>query len=117
MARRRVVCIVCRKHKKGYPVMDDVVIKSIRLVKERFGVASGNRLVVCKDCVQEYEKRRKRFTRYLAFHSLLAIVIVGLSALISFTIRSIVLSILLAAFVLLLSLLSYFPKAEIPGKD
>ncbi|MBI5159367.1 hypothetical protein HY992_04565 [Candidatus Micrarchaeota archaeon] len=101
-------CIVCTKDKHGIEVVDDAVIQFIRRFKQKFRVATGNRLVVCGECVPEQEKRRKRFEQSLITNgglgAVIAIVLGFLGGL-----NGIVLGVAFLLFLLCFSLLVYWP--------
>ncbi len=78
-----IVCVVCHQEKRGAPVNDDLVIRSIRRIKKGIAgittryapalmrflpehfVPQNNTLVVCKDCMEEHKKRRGDFEKNL----------------------------------------------------
>jgi len=112
----KTVCIVCGKEKAGHPVQEDPVLSTIRAAKERLGRATGNSLVVCGDDVEAARGKRERFEKYLMWYGLLAAAMFFLVLYSSRSLASIVVGALAAAFLLALSLVNYYPKAELPEK-
>ena len=109
------VCIICSNEKDGSAVQDDAVINSIRAVKQRLGMAKNNTLVVCKDCMDAYAAKRKKYERDLVTHVVIAgvvLVIFVLAPILTtgFSITSVVVGILLAAIIIGLSVFSYSPR-------
>lgn len=101
-------CIVCTKDSRGVDVVDDAVIQFIRRFKQKFRVATGNRLVVCGECVPEQEKRRKRFEQSLITNGGLGLVIALVLGLLG-GLNGVVLGVAFLAFLLCFSLLAYWP--------
>jgi len=114
---KKTVCVVCKKEKKGVRVEDDPVIEAIRGIKERLNISKRNILVVCKECLPKAEEKRKRFERSVMTWGILAVLVAVLLLLISFSIQSLLLSVVTAVLFMLLALLSYFPKVEKHGKE
>ncbi len=116
------VCIVCeedvKKNEKAYMVKDDVVIHTIRRLKQAIGIAKNNQLMVHEKCLSKYEEKRKTFEHRLLFAIIFAVLaVVGLNALQiltgMFSIRVFIFSFLLAAFpIILVGLTSYCPQIE-----
>ena len=111
------ICIICSKEAQGIPVEDTQVIKAIRALKQKFGIASNNKLVVCAESMEEYKKRRKSFEGKLLFHSVAALFLVAVSVLLPlfggrFEIAGFFMVLLLAIFLVGLALLSYVPPLE-----
>ncbi|MCX8175017.1 MAG: hypothetical protein N3E51_02325 [Candidatus Micrarchaeota archaeon] len=109
------VCIICEKETDGSAVADDFVIRTIRAVKQRFGIAKNNILVVCSSCMEEHRKRRERYERNLVMHVLVAAIILFAFVLLpvfttGFSVSALVLGILLAAIIIGLSIFSHHPK-------
>ncbi|MEM3555914.1 MAG: hypothetical protein QXF56_04320 [Candidatus Micrarchaeia archaeon] len=115
--KRKTVCIVCQKEKKGLRVEDDPVIDTIRKIKEKLHASTGNTLVVCKECLPKAEEKRRRFERTAMTWGVLAVLMAVLLLLISFSIQSLLLAIVMGVVFMLLALVSYYPKVEKHGKE
>jgi hypothetical protein len=102
------VCIICGNEvKTGSAVADDLVIRSIRRAKQALHIAKNNELVVCKDDLEAYMKKRQGYERNLAVYMVIAgLVFVLLVAVPLFTTGfsaySLVLGALLAALLVVL---------------
>ncbi|MCX6772375.1 MAG: hypothetical protein NTV88_01230 [Candidatus Micrarchaeota archaeon] len=108
-------CVVCFKEKDGYKVYDDFVIRTIRGIKKRLGIAKNNSLVVCKDCLEEHRKKRKAYEKTLIIHIVLAGVVLVAFVLLpiltsGFSITAIALGIFLAALIVGMAVFSHHPK-------
>ncbi len=108
------VCIICEKEPMGkaYQVRDDAIIKAIRAVKQRFGIAKNNELCVDEGCFQTYLEKRKKFERnfvfYVAVGVIIFVLINGLQLLYGkFSIVTFLASVLLAVVVAALAVLNY----------
>ncbi len=115
--KKKMVCIVCgEEREEGTPVEEDVVLKSIRSVKQSLGIATNNILIVCEQCEEEYRKKREKFEKTFAQHVLfgililLAIVVVPMLVGGVFQPGTILLGVLVAAFIIALSIVQYFPS-------
>jgi hypothetical protein len=110
------ICIICGKNKKGIPVKDDYVIKSLRWLKKVTNRYKGGKLVVCKECYPKYKGYRKKYTSrrmtYVAIGIIFAILIIILSR----SVFSVISGILIILFLYLLSLLTYMPDLDIKKK-
>ncbi len=110
------VCIICQKETTGgYPVEDDAVIATIRKIKQKLGVAKNNELVVMEECLPEHKKKRERYEKNLVMHVVIAgivlvvfIVLPIISA--GFSLPAVLLGLLLAAFIVGLSVFNHWPK-------
>lgn len=115
-------CIICAKTvTQGRRVEDDMVISSIRAVKQKLGIAKNNELVVCHDCFDAYRKRRGEYEKRLVQHIIIASVILLIFVLLplfttGFSLWSVVLGIIFAAGVMLLSVFAHCPKADVPAE-
>lgn len=71
------VCIICEKEPAGkaYAVRDDAVIKAIRAVKRKLGVARNNELYVDEACLPAYREKRKKFEKNMVFYIAIGAVI------------------------------------------
>ncbi|MCD6549102.1 hypothetical protein J7K41_00090 [Candidatus Micrarchaeota archaeon] len=67
------ICIICEKEREGVPIKEDLVIRTIRRIKEKLGIAKGYKLVVCRECWEEYVKRRKSYERNMITWGLLGL--------------------------------------------
>ena len=112
-------CVVCGNAKKGLPIKEDNVIRSIRwfnrTVLKKFRNYS---LVVCKDCYIKYKKARRSYVKKRAAYVSIGIVFTILLLLFSNGDLSAVLyGIVLIIFMYLLSLISYVPALRTPVKE
>ena len=69
----------------------------------------GNELVVCSDDMEEYKKKRDRFTSRRNLYVALGVIFAVLGLIISININTIVLSALIIAALYLISLVNYTP--------
>lgn len=109
------VCIICSQEKSGSMVLDDAVIKAIRGIKKRFGMAKGNTLVVCALCMEKHKEKRRKYERDLVIHVVIAGIVLVVFVLApiftsGFSLSSLVAGLLLAALIIGLSVFSYSPK-------
>ncbi|QLJ52215.1 MAG: hypothetical protein Sv326_0040 [Candidatus Fermentimicrarchaeum limneticum] len=111
------VCVVCRQEKKGERIEDDIYIETVRNIKRKLGIVQNNVLVVCKDCTQKAEEKRRRFERTLMTWSILAALVFVVFLFMSFSLNSILLGLVAAFFFILFAMTSYFPKVEKHGKE
>ncbi len=115
------VCIISGERvQKGYPVADDFVIRSIRSVKKRLGIAKNNTLVVSHEKLEEYRKKREKYEKDLVMHIVLAGFVLVLFVLLpifttGFSITALLLGIVLAAMIVGLSVFSHCPRIEAKG--
>lgn len=124
MARQvpKQVCIVCGKERKGIPVKEDFVIRSIRRAKGAFKIATGNKLVVCPEHIDDARKKREKFERglltYAGIGAVLGVILVVVNLMTSFDafrlIQSLALLVLLVVVMAMLSLYQYFPAIGAP---
>ncbi len=111
-------CIICAKEvQAGKPVSDDAVIKAIRAVKQRLGIAKNNVLVVCPQCEDGYRKRRGEYEKKLVQYVVISAVVLLIFILLpifttGFSLWSLVIGLVFAAGVMMLSVFSHCPKAE-----
>ncbi|MCX6775790.1 MAG: hypothetical protein NT130_03015 [Candidatus Micrarchaeota archaeon] len=117
---KKSICIVCKGEKKGERVEDDIYIETMRKIKNRLHIAANNTLVVCNDCMQKAEEKRRRFERTLMTWGILATLIFVMLILISHSLMSLFLAIIVSIIVALVFmsiafLSSYFPKVEKHG--
>jgi len=122
---KATVCISCEKEKPGRPINEDAVIRGIRWVKQKLGIARNNRLVVCADCTQKHIEKRQKFERSMLQYGVLGVIlflaIVALPPLLggSFNFGSVIAGFFIIVFLLALSLVQYTPAlaAEKSKKD
>jgi len=112
MKRQRSICIVCRHEKSGSAVKDDVLIRSIRSIKQALNIAANNRLVVCEECAPAHRQRREAFERKLLQYGAFGAILVIAFTLLSRTIQGFLMSLLLGAFVASLAIFQYTPASE-----
>jgi predicted RND superfamily exporter protein len=109
----KTACIICTKENiQGSKVIEDNIILSIRKIKEKMGAAKGYKLVVCKDCLEKYKKKRKNFEMKSFLYLGLGIVITLLLLFLNFSIGSLVGGLLIFLILLIAALLGYVPKIE-----
>jgi len=117
---QKVVCIICNKEKSGTPIKEDIVIRTIRRIKEALRISTGNKLVVCNEHIEEAKKRREKFEKsiltYGGIGAVLGIILVILAIFSQKSIVAILQTIVLLIFLVLvmaaLSLYQYFPAIE-----
>jgi len=112
---KKNACIMCTEEIKkgeGNEVVEDKIIEIIRKVKNKLGVAKGYKLVVCDKCLEDYEKKRKRFERNTILYLGLGIVIIILLMILNFSIGSFIGGILIFLILLLFSIFSYQTKGR-----
>lgn len=120
------ICIICKKEltpaeiKGAKRVVDDVVIKTIRKIKNFLNVASNNELYVCKEHLEEHNKKRKNYEKSIVLTLVFALVIfLGLTLLPVFNtgeinINSMLLGLIVAVLLTLLNgLIKYTPTREV----
>ncbi|MEM0159195.1 MAG: hypothetical protein QXT89_01855 [Candidatus Micrarchaeaceae archaeon] len=107
-------CIICGKEKQGIPVEEDSVIAAIRWFKRNITKnEQHNLLVVCKECYPKYAKERKSYESRRTLYIALGIAFIIISAIVSPRATTIAIAVAVAAFLYLLSFLSYMPKLDI----
>lgn len=114
------VCIIDQKESDGIPVKDDLVLKSIRRIKQAFKISTGNQLVVCKTHLEEAKQKRSKFEKSLVtaagIGALFGVIIVVIAILSQNSLldilRAIVLLVFLVVVMAALSLYQYFPAVE-----
>ena len=109
------VCIICYQEKDGTLVQDDLVIRTIRGIKQRLKMAKGNTLVVCRDDMAAYAKKRQKYERDLIIHVVIAGVVLVAFVLApiftsGFSISAVLLGLLLAALIVGMTVFSHCPK-------
>ena len=115
------VCIICTKEPQGsaYKIRDDAVIKAIRSIKQKLGVAKNNELYVCPDCLEKYLAKRKDFEKNMVFTVAIAAAVFLLTNGIQifygrFNFGIFFISIGLAALILGLVVMGWTPRMENP---
>lgn len=114
-------CIVCEADNEGFPVIEDSIIRAIRAVKQKLGVAKGNKLVVCNACVEQYKKKRADFEQALVRYGLIGAFLLVLLVIVppllggTFNLASIAMGILLALLIFAFSIFRYYPAADLSG--
>ncbi|VVB97969.1 Uncharacterised protein [uncultured archaeon] len=110
------VCIICEKEIQPgsdyYRVRDDAIIKAIRAVKQRLGVAKNNELCVDQGCLPKYRERRKKFEKNIIFYVALGVIVFvlinGLQLMAgAFSIVAFIASLFLAVLIAGLAILNY----------
>ena len=108
-------CIVCGNDANGALIADTLMIRTIRAVKQRAGIAKNNTLVVCPNCIEAHAKRRAKFERKWATHIVmgvgLVLIIVVLPLVFGgvFSLTGLIFGPLIAIFIALLALFDYAP--------
>ncbi|MFH1447721.1 MAG: hypothetical protein ABIG39_02560 [Candidatus Micrarchaeota archaeon] len=102
-------CIVCGKNKTGVQVSEDMVIRSIRRIKQVLGIAKNNKLVVCKKCIPEHTKKRAAFEGKIVRYGGFGIIILIVFLLLSLSIKSLVAGIFITLLMLSFTLTDYYP--------
>jgi len=118
------VCVVGKEElKTGYPIKEDIVIKTIRAIKKKLKIATGNELMVCEKHLEEAKKKRKDFEgsiiKLVALVSVIAVIAVILAVLngtFSLLPATFALLILLGFLMIVLSLFKYYPAVDTEGK-
>lgn len=114
-------CIICGNDSDGALVADTHVIRAIRALKKKFGVAQNNTLVVCKNCEPVHAQKRKKFEGNWAMNAVLIAAIVFFVGILpvfvgaAFSPAALLLSIALGIFIGLLSLVFYVPPIAKTG--
>lgn len=115
------VCVICQgtiDSKTSMPIKEDKVIRLIRAIKKRLGIAQMNELYICKNDMQKHSERRKAFEKSVMFASILAGIILVISILSvalsgKLEIWGIVSGIMLACIIMLLPAFKYTPAVDI----
>ncbi len=114
------ICIYTQESvegKKAARVKEDRIIKTIRAIKQMFGIAQMNELYVSEEHLEEHMKRRKSFEKGILFASVLAglimvIVVVSLILRFRFDLWAIISAFIIGAFIMALPLFKYSPALE-----
>ncbi|MGC8586920.1 MAG: hypothetical protein ACP5K9_01365 [Candidatus Micrarchaeia archaeon] len=107
-------CIICGQEKDGIEIESDYVIDAIRWFKRNVTKnEQRNRIVVCKDCYPKYKILRKRFEKREKIYIILGILFIITGTVISPRIGTFIVTVIVAVFLYLLSLLSYIPKIKL----
>ena len=114
------ICIVTGEEvSKGYRVIDDPVIETLRKLKKALGRLQNNRLYVSEGALEEYNKRRKEFEKMVFYASItLALFFVLLWVLplvrgdFETFLKMVIPTLVLAVILSLLLLLKYVPRIE-----
>ncbi len=104
-------CVICEKDKKGVEVVDDLVIHAIRKFKKKLRFETGNKLVVCSECMPEHERRRKKFEQSLVTNGGFGVILLIVLGLIG-GLNGILYGVLLVVLMLLLTLIVYWPAVK-----
>jgi len=114
-------CIICHETKPGAEVEDTLMLRSLRRLKADFapvqilwGKPTGNTLVVCSECMEKFQKKRKSYEGKVLLHVLLSaglLVFIIVLPIIggTFTFGSLLVGLVLGAMLLALPLLDYVP--------
>ncbi len=109
-------CVICGQKKDGLEVKEDMVIKSIRYLKQNVTKDAKNyKLVVCRGCYPKYDKSRSAYVRKQISYVTIAVVFTVLLVIVSGAQPgAFAFGILLIAAMYALSLLSYAPAVKMP---
>ncbi len=106
-------CIICTKENvEGSSVVEDKVIEVLRKIKGKFGAVKGYKLMVCDDCLEKYEKRRKTFERNIIIYGGIGIVIALFLLIFNFSIGSLLAGIILFLVLMIMAMMGYTPRIE-----
>ncbi len=106
-------CIICTKETtKGHKVIEDKIIEFIRMVKSKFGIVKGYKLVVCDECIEKYEKKRKDFERKSIFFIGIGVILAIVLLLLNLSIGSLLGGLFLLLIMIIISLMNYVPQIE-----
>ncbi len=112
--KNKSYCIICGQEKDGIEIESDYVIDAIRWFKRNVTKnEQRNRIVVCKDCYPKYKTLRKRFEKREKIYIILGILFIITGTVISPRIGTFIVTVIVAVFLYLLSLLSYIPKIKL----
>ena len=117
------VCIICAKEvRQGSAVEDDVVIRTLRSIKQKLNMAKNNVLVVEEGCMEQYRKRREKYERDIVMRVVVAAIILLVFVLLpifssGFSVWAALLGLVLAGAFMALSLFSHCPKLAPGGKE
>jgi hypothetical protein len=104
---------MCGNKREGLEVLPDYMIGIIRWFKHLTRSEKRYRLVVCRECFENYSKARRRYRRkqieYLAVGVLFAALLAAFNP-----IPGIIYGIAIIAFMYLLSQLSWMPALRMP---
>lgn len=101
---------MCGKRKNGIAIRDDRVLQFLRWFKGNVTHSlRGNDLVVCSEDMEEYKKKRDRFTSRKNLYVAMGVIFAILGLIISISINTIFLSILVIVALYLISLVNYTP--------
>jgi hypothetical protein len=114
MASRKSYCIICGQEKDGIEIENDYVISTIRWFKRNITKnEKDNKIVVCKECYPKYKVLRKRFENRQKIYITLGILFIIFGMIISPRVGTLIVTVIVAIFLYLLSLLSYTPKIKL----
>ncbi len=107
-------CIICGNERDGIEIKGDNAIKTIRWFKRNVTRnEKDNRLVVCRECYPKYEKARKKYESRRITYAALGVLFAALSLIISPRPATLVIAVLVVAFLYALSYLTYMPALSI----
>ena len=113
-----IKCIICGNDKKGTPVSDDLIIRSIRRVKQTLNIAQNNKLVVCRKCMPEHLKRRENFEKRVVRYGAIGVIIAIVLLLLLQTWNSLVAGALIVILMLSFTITGYHPSlVSYPGEE
>ncbi len=112
-------CIICGEEKEGIEVKDDNVLNALRWFNRKILriPPRNNRIVVCASCYPKYKKQRSKYLSRQRVYLVLGALFLIFGVAIARTITAFFLSLVVLAFLYLLSLLSYTPELNAAGED
>ncbi len=111
-------CIICGKEKPGLPVKNDFVLDTLRWLKKNVTRdVQGNKLVVCKEDYNTYQKNYNSYRSRQTIYLVLGVLLFLLYSFISFSLLHILFGLGVIAFLFLMSLLSYSPQLDVPDQN
>ncbi len=109
---------MCGKERNGIEIRNDRVIDAIRWMKKTvLHKESSNRLVVCKDCYENYKKAKKRFDSRRRIYLILGIIFALLIIIGSVSVWGVILGIVVLGLIYAFSFFSYIPSLAIDVKS
>ncbi len=112
-------CIICGEEKDGIAVRDDSVLRALRWFNRTVlrTPPRNNRIVVCASCYPKYKKQRSKYLSRQKTYIVLGVLFMIFGIVIARTITAFFLSLVVLAFLYLLSLLSYVPELDVSAQN
>ncbi len=116
--KRKSYCIICGNEKNGIEVKEDSVIRIIRFLKKNlFKSEKNNRLVVCKECYENYKKYRRKYVRRQAIYVALGVLFLIMLLIINPSALAFLIGLGMLLLLYLFSILNYVPEINLPKKQ